>query len=168
MHLLAKLLSQRKALAHLHKESRYLVAAQESRRPPLQAVQDTGFHCGCNRAKVSLERHNADLTSPAASVALLHRRNSSQEESSATCYSCRSREMREPRCRLTQSSRHWCSFSACRGISSADCTEVPFQFCETEEKLRVKSITNSANLNKRDGSKHKPWVCQDVHNSMAS
>lgn len=56
LHLLAKLLCQRKALPHLHKQSCYLVAAQEPCCSPLQAVQDTGLHSSCKRAKPSLQR----------------------------------------------------------------------------------------------------------------
>lgn len=67
LHLLAKFLCQRKALAHLHEQGCYLVAAQESCRPPLQAVQDTGFHSSCNKAKSSPKRQeNSELTSQQA------------------------------------------------------------------------------------------------------
>lgn len=52
-------------------------------------------------------------------------------------YSCLSRqEIREPRWLLSQSSRQWYGFSACRVPSSADYTEGQFQFCKPE-KLRL-------------------------------
>lgn len=40
----AQLLSRWEALAHFHEESCDLVAAQETRRPPPQPMQDTGLH----------------------------------------------------------------------------------------------------------------------------
>lgn len=45
--LLAQVLSWRETLPHFHEERCYLVATQESRRSPLQPVQNTGLHSSC-------------------------------------------------------------------------------------------------------------------------
>lgn len=43
----AQLLGRGEALPHLHEKSRHLVAAQKTRRSPLQPVQNTRLHRSC-------------------------------------------------------------------------------------------------------------------------
>lgn len=128
LHLLAKLLCQRKALAHLHEQSCYLVAAQESCCPALQPIQHARFHSSCNRANPLVKQQSSQLCcshiTTAASRTPLHSRNGSRGETNAIFRSrLARREVKVPRCYLPKSSTQF-TWSIFFPISSADCTEI--------------------------------------------
>lgn len=141
LHLLAKLLCQRKALAHLHEQSCYLVAAQESCCPALQPIQHARFHSSCNRANPLVKQQSSQLCcshiTTAASRTPLHSRNGSRGETNAIFRSrLARREVKVPRCYLPKSSTQF-TWSIFLPISFADCTEIILVVQKKEKKMRL-------------------------------